>query len=406
MRIGGGASTTIGNKRWISLLKPASIVNSGAKDTSTSVELFSLNRASVSDANESKFDVIGEPSTMAALTVPPTIPLYIRRGSLMAIYNNSDSPIAMSFHWKFLLHNLLKFGSLSSTVYQKLECKDRLNVLVTPTFLNFNVFPSARRNEFRTLSNLTLNGTTDWNVYGRDSIVSYEDNTSLEVSTPRANMNIRNLFKRNLKSPFSNKYKVIKGRGNVLLSGNGSVYAIDLHNDTEEIIIKSEYLLAINGINQVHINNSIEQYKLIDPQVEKLYDYKKLSLTVEEAKAFGAKQWLNYFKKVMGSLVNLTQITYFRWLSKPNKFLKIAGPRTVLIQTANNVYMPNVIKNGKSKRTNLSEINLKNINDNSIPNEKESLTKNEERLNQELKYTNIVTIHPKGDVNFKSTKAF
>ncbi|CCE91199.1 Aim24p TDEL_0C03100 [Torulaspora delbrueckii] len=308
--------------RSISLLRPTvtSVVPTQAELTSSNVD--SLFSDEVTDTTRVR--VLGQPPTLASLVVPPSIALYVRKGCLTSLHGSPS--INMSYEWIGFWSNLLRYGTLKPAIYHKLISTTKFDALVAPNFLSNRLGPrlGLSSSPFRTLCLLNLDGTSDWNVWGKNSIVAFEGNTSLELRPPRLN-----LFRNPL---FSSKYLVLKGRGNVLLSGSGSVYTIQLKDASDEIILRSEHLLALNGSTQLDINESITEQSLI-PQEE-------VKKVVEPFREFDIKMFFQISRDLIATLWNRSKSIYSYLKNGPTKFLKIKGPRTLLVQSSFNVYLP------------------------------------------------------------------
>ena len=380
------------NKRLISLIAPEHAVLSGTKDTLGSISLFGDNN---SDATRIK--TIGEPVTMASLSIPPKIPIYIRRGCIISIYNNNNpregenSKISMTYERKNVFFNLLNYGSLASSVYHRLQSDQKFNMLVAPNF-NSGILQRFSGNNFKTVSSLKLNGSSDWNIWGKDSIVGFEDNASLEVVPNR--MLVLSLFKRN-NIAYSKKFKTLKGRGSVLLSGLGSIYAVELKSENDEIIIKSEYLLGVSGCTQLDIKQSVSDEVLFDSNINEAKLRKKFGIAwVEIAPGTGVFKWnlfADYLRDLLVLGYDILRKQYRSIANRQEKFLRIKGPRNILIQTCRCVYSPTRVRKGEAFNAPVSERTV--------------LTPDSEP-NSEMRFNNIVTISGKGDVQFQSTPDF
>lgn len=310
--------------RSISLLRPTTttVVPTQAELNRSSVE--SLFADDVPDTTRVR--VLGQPPTLASLEVPPSIALYVRKGCLTSLHGAPS--VTMSYEWIGFWSNLLRYGTLKPAVYQKLISTTRFDALVAPNFLSNRLGPrlGLSSSPFRTLCLLDLDGTTDWNVWGKNSIVAFEGNTSLEMKPPKWS-----LLKKHL---FSSKYNVLKGRGSVLLSGSGSVYTIQLKDAADEILLRSEHLLAINGSTQLDINDSITEQDLAPPPQQ------RKETRVEPFREFDIKMFFQFSRDLIVTLWNRSKSLYSYLLNGPTKFLRIKGPRTLLVQSSYNVYLP------------------------------------------------------------------
>lgn len=324
-------------RRLISLVRPTetTIIPTQAElktATGTDAELLFSG-----DDNEpllsSRFQVLGQPPTMASLVVPSSVALYVRRGCLVSLHGSPS--IAMSYEWVGSWLNLLRYGTLKPSIYHRLISTTKFDALVAPNFVSNRLGPwlGLSSSPFRTLCLLNLDGTVDWNIWGKDSIVAYEGNTSLELKQPNFTISRRN------KPVYSSNYQILQGRGNVLLSGSGSVYTIELKDAKDEIIIRSEHLLAVSGSTQLNIKESISKQTLTPPKNGETLKKKK-ETKPEEIRDFDSRMFFEISRDIIISAWNWAKHTYATAINGPTKFLKIKGPRTLLVQSSYNVYLP------------------------------------------------------------------
>ncbi|QLL31549.1 hypothetical protein HG536_0B04130 [Torulaspora globosa] len=271
-----------------------------------------------------QFRVLGQPPTLASLVIPPSIPLYVRKGCLTSLHGSAS--ISMAYEWIGFWSSLLRYGTLKPAMYHRLVSSAQFDALVAPNFLSNRLGPrlGLSSSPFRTLCLLNLDGLSDWNVWGKDSIVAFEDNTSLELRPPAFGFS---------KSPFSSQYTTLKGRGNVLLSGSGSVYTIQLKDASDEIILRSEHLLAISGSSLLDIDEAVTETALGQPA-------KQGGKAAEEQREFDIKMFFQISSEIVSAVWNRTKQIYSYVMNGPTKFLKIKGPRNLLVQSSYNVYLP------------------------------------------------------------------
>ena len=94
-----------------------------------------------------------------------------------------------------------------------------------------------------------MDGKTDWNIFGKDAILAFEQNSSLEVSPSKDKLQFNKYQNMN--------FQVLKGRGNVLLSGRGSILEVNLEHKYDKILVHYNNILAVNGVSQIDIKNSV-----------------------------------------------------------------------------------------------------------------------------------------------------
>ncbi|CAR28851.1 ZYRO0F13420p [Zygosaccharomyces rouxii] len=328
-----------------------------------------------------KFQVLGQPATMASLIVPPSIPLYVRRGCLVSLHGAEK--LSMNYEWVHFWSNLIHYRSIKPSIYHKLVSTSKFNALVAPNFLSNRIGPwlGLSSSPFRTLCLLNLNGSADWNVWGQDSVVAYENNSSLSVQPP-------NPFLIRLRSQaFSSKYQTVQGRGNVLLSGSGSVYTVDLKDAKDEIIIRSEHLLAVSGANRREITNAITEQKLSPPPEMTRKVPSEAGRFFESIRELDGRLFWDSSKAVGIKFWNWTRRIYSRLINGPTKYLKIQGPRTLLIQSSYNVYLP-----------------ASPINRNSV--EQQWAKPDSLAQNPSKNYFNYASVSTNGNVEFEATPNF
>lgn len=355
--------------RSISILRPATttvIPTQAELTTATGTNAESLFFDKTPESTQ--FKVLGQPATLASLVVPPSIPLYVRKGCLTSLHGSA--PISMGYEWIGFWSNLLRYGTLKPSVYHKLISTARLDALVAPNFLSNRLGPRLgfSSSPFRTLCLLNLDGSLDWSVWGKNSIVAFEDNASLELRPPKFGLS---------KSVFSPNYVTVKGRGNVLLSGSGSIYTIQLKDTKDEIILRSEHLLAISGSTPQGIDASVTETKLAQPP-------KQENKPAEEVREFDIKMFFEISKNIITTVWSRAKQVYSYLMNGPTKYLKIKGPRTLLIQSAYNVYLP-----------------ATNSTDNPAIGDSIALTQQPSR-----DYLNYVSVAQDGKVEFQSTADF
>lgn len=374
------------SRRSISLIRPTAttlVPTEAELKTATQTnaeELFNDDDAK-NPISTTKFQVLGQPATMASLVVPPSIPLYVRRGCLVSLHGAEK--LSMNYELVHFWSNLLRYKSVKPSLYHKLVSTSKFNALVAPNFLSNRIGPwlGLSSSPFRTLCLLNLNGSADWNVWGKDSVVAYENNSSLSVHPPNP------FFIRRRRKAFSSKYQTVQGRGNVLLSGSGSVYTVDLKDSKDEIIIRSEHLLAVSGANRREITNAITDQKLSPPPEFTKKVPSEAGRFFESIKERDGRLFWNSTKALGIKFCNWTRSIYARIINGPAKYLKISGPRTLLIQSSYNVYLPASPISRNSAEQQLIKPS--------------SLTQNPTK-----NYFNYVNVAKNGKVEFESTPDF
>ncbi|AET39679.1 Aim24p Ecym_4657 [Eremothecium cymbalariae DBVPG len=382
-------------KRLISLVRPGNTSIAPPTSNVITQDTAAKDLFPTDHTNNVQFEILDEPLTLARATVPPSVNLYVRRGCLMSLYNSLGlSSIAMSHQWIQPQKRLLRYGRLNISIYLKLTGADTLNCLVAPNFTRSNIFSwlGSSTSPYRTLCPLTLGGASDWFVFGKDSIVAFESNSSLKLQEAPFKLPFRT------ESVLNHKYQLLQGRGSVLLSGSGSVYKINLKDSTEEVIIQSQHLLAISGLNSVDISSSATEYKMTEQIMKKISKPKAKASAGSNTKKIKLenidwyKLWINiqYYASVSS---NFLKSLYTGYLNGPNRYLKVKGPRTLLVQSSPNAYLsatpqPALFYPKDSKYQTQSE---------ALPSIKTSESKN---------YLSYVSMEKDGKLLFRSTPDF
>ncbi|SCU89313.1 LAME_0E02938g1_1 [Lachancea meyersii CBS 8951] len=335
---------------------------------------------------ESKFKTLGTPATLCSASLPASLPLYVRRGCIVSLHNAQD--LHIEHNWLGVTWSMVKYGSWRPALFHKLISPRPFNALVAPN-VNHSRLASwfgISSQPFRTLCLLTLDGSQDWYVFGENSLIGYEGNTSLDIKNSG--------FFSARSSALPNAYRVLQGRGNALLSGAGSVYTIELSDECDELILKSEHLLAISSKNALDARNSVSEYRLTSPNTSKeiskpsFTDSPAVSPESEHSETFGLKQFGQVTSSAFIAVWNWTKHVYTVWVNGRAKYLKIRGPRSLLVQSSHNVLMPATQTSQPVLRNHIAEKPL------SIP-----------ALNSK-DYLSYVTVRPDGKVEFKSTQNF
>ncbi|RLV90062.1 Altered inheritance of mitochondria protein 24 mitochondrial [Spathaspora sp. JA1] len=348
-----------------------------------------------------EFKTLGTPQTALSINSPPSVPVYIRRGSLLSIYGLSEissidsvrSTLEFQLWWKRLL-----YGGFVST-YQKLISTTPFSILVSSSSRNY-LFPSSSNKSFISLN---LDGTNDWAVLNKNAIQVYTGN-SLHIglhTLPRTiSKNLAQALKTSSRTPtglFSWKqmgYTLLTGRGQVGLVGGGSIYNINLDKD-EQVLINKNNLLAItvNGSND--LQNCIVKYSfpLQHQSINTNREIKPL-VKFKPTNNFGVQlyklqQVIQSGWKTISEFISRGKRDTFNFLVGNQEFIKVVGPRNILLQSNS------PITRSSNKPVRGTNHNITQVESTTTPTEK----KPED-------YLNYVTIEPGKGAVFKSTPDF
>lgn len=356
-----------------------------------------------------KFETLGTPPTILSIHSPPSVPIYLRRGSLLSIYglkssnkNNSntsaigsvnidDGPIIRNTieypHW---WKQLILTGKFQS--FQKLISTIPISLLISSHNKS-----SAKATTDSSFVNLILDGLNDWAILNKDAIQVYTGN-SLSVSVhsiPRyiskklakqlgtattsgaATSGIGGLgsvfglgkgtarIETGLRSLWNRGYTLLSGRGQVGLVGNGGIYQLDV-GEQEEILINKRAILAITVNGPFDLENclikdtsTVSSQQSLPPSSSSL-----LQLNAKSKKQVTNKtiahpqspptsstiayhQLKHYWSRASQSTKSLIKYFYQTYHNLKTKwttytlgtsdFVKIIGPRNILIQSSYNI---------------------------------------------------------------------
>lgn len=304
-------------------------------------------------------------SSILSVELPPSIPITFNRGSLISIYgigNMSLSsvkktlyPTADYFKWK---------------VYEQIIATSKISLLLTAN--QKSIFNINKMTNTKSMSVLTLDGTTDWAIL--KGLPSFIVGNSIILKIYRKPLTISRKLSKQLNLPRSTKtglfkwydygYRLVTGRGQIGVTGKGSIYNINLI-ENEEILIDRRNLLAITVNGPHDLQNCIRE-NTIKPieKVDGTDVVLKINDLVKKTKV-DAKAIMDYITSFFKKLTNWTKskTTAFN----PN-FVKVLGPRNLLIQSDTNFKVPEIpidsistdLKNFQAKSNDyLNYVNLK-----------------------------------------------
>lgn len=319
--------------------------NSVAKEESIKLADSLISTKSLESA---EFLALGVPPTILSVNSPPSVPVYIRRGSLLSIYGLSDT---QTIHNQLEIKNPIKhflYGNYVSS-YQKLISTTPFSILVSSVSRNFSPFSTTNNKSFVSLN---LDGANDWAILDNQALHVYTGN-SLIVALYRLPYTISRNLSKKLSLPFKTStglskwsklgYTLLSGRGQVGLVGKGTVYNVNL-KESEEILINKNNLLGISVNGPYDLQNCILKYTfpLSKSDTEKLERSTKEQVTTVNPPGQNGSllQYYNYYSSILGSvwrrLLNVYyggRIKSFNFLVGNQEFVKVIGPRSILLQS-------------------------------------------------------------------------
>lgn len=274
---------------------------------------------------------LGAPPTLLLVLVPPSTPVYMRRGLLLAVYGLHDdarvhttTPTRLTRGVELLTPlKRLAYGNLL-LVYEKVSASTALLVLVS----------ASTRSWFRSgsklFATLVLDGRVDWAVLPRDALQVYTGDSTLVIRTLRAPSGSRTKWYRRLATGLGwwKGYTLVLGRGYVGLAGNGQVYRVELRNG-EELTIAKKAIVAVSVDGPYGLGPALEQQVLAEPPAAAVVESAEpLPLTAWEKAWHQAKAVARWtYAKARGTTAYTASL-----LSGSHDYVTVKGPRAVLLQ--------------------------------------------------------------------------
>ncbi|KAK6461678.1 altered inheritance of mitochondria protein 24, mitochondrial [Scheffersomyces coipomensis] len=340
--------------RSISISQPPTSV-SGSNLSNTVTENHNIKDVelleSIKTLETAEFKALGNPQSILSVNSPPSVPVYVRRGSLLSIYGFNNSSIsAVKSHLEVIdpFRRYLYGGYVSS--YQKLISTTPFSLLISSISRNFSLF---KKSENKTFVNLALDGSTDWAILNKDALQVFTGN-SLNIGLYHLPSTISKRLSKQLNisqktstglSTWSRLgYTLLTGRGQVGLVGNGSIYNINLQPG-EELLINQQNLLGITVNGPYDLQNCVIKYSFpVDSSNKSELIIQKQApslslLGIIRSNATAASKFRQY-----GQLLSSYFSTIFSYFSKGRNssynflvgnqdFVKVIGPRNILLQS-------------------------------------------------------------------------
>lgn len=285
-----------------------------------------------------KMEAVGTPPSVLTVGTPPSLPLFVRRRTILTIQGNHQNISASNetIHWfKRLIH-----GNFVSR-YQKLLGTEPFSVLVTSS--SPTIFPSLFLNTTtKSCATINLDGVNDWAFFKPHALHAYSG-PSLNIDIYRLPKRISLQLSRRLKLSSKDStglyhwsrsgYTFVNGRGSVALVGNGVIYSVNIA-DGEELLINREHLLGLSVNGPYDLQNCVAKYS---------YSLKKAEKTIiaetPPPKMAQVTSWSDfvvnakyYWWKVSSFLATVKNKSPDVLVGNQT-FLRVVGPRTVLLQS-------------------------------------------------------------------------
>lgn len=289
----------------------------------------------LSSNTQLKLEIVGYPPSALSVLVPPSLAVNIRRGSLMALQGNLTS-VSMTPQLLSALKRML-YG-MRNTRYTQVLSTETIQLLVSAkTELLFpRLFKTATPRSFATVA---LDGQSDWAILKRDALHVY-GGPSLTVATHKIPQKISRAFAKSLNSLVRIEtglfswlrpgYTFVGGRGVLGIVGNGLVYSVTVA-EGEELAINKSCLVAISVDGPKDLQNCAVKYERNSVHIPTV-----ISPPPRVAKIQTATDLLinmKHYAWVAAKAVKDAWLWFRRQISETSGFVKIVGPRKMLLQS-------------------------------------------------------------------------
>lgn len=280
-------------------------------------------------------EALGTPPSVMSIGTPPSLPVYVRRRTLLTIQGVYEH-MSISNETRHFFKRLL-YGNFVSR-YQKLVGTEPFSLLVTsnpPSLL-----PSLYLNRSsRAFASINLDGINDWAILKPDALHAYAG-PSLNIGMYRLPLRIsRQLARRiNLSDREStglfrwtrSGYTFVNGRGSIGLAANGVIYSVDVA-DGEEVSVNRDNLVALSVNGPYDLRNCVVNYTFrsdgkipVAPAPPKMAQINSWSDFVVNTK---------YYWWKLSSFVQRFRRDPPKLLVGYLDFVRVIGPRTILLQS-------------------------------------------------------------------------
>ena len=297
--------------------------------------------------DEPSLQVLGEAQSTLSLTLPPSVPAYIRRGSLISVFASSrckDIKSSVTSSLRVLQPFKRLFVRNLTPSYQRLQSLVPLNVLVSAYSVG-NVWEMMKSTiispSSQTFCNIFMDGSVDWALFDSSALHVHVGN-SLFISSQVLPKLMTTGEPTGFSKFFKQGYTSVSGRGWISLVGEGSIFKFEL-DEEEEVLVKRENLLAstikdpgdfkTGSFSLTDINHkSISQQKLDNATKES----ERLKIKALITKTEGHTP--NYWDKSKAAFLRL-KFSLEKFFKKSSMtfgngdYIKVTGPRLLLINS-------------------------------------------------------------------------
>ncbi|CAH6721477.1 altered inheritance of mitochondria protein 24, mitochondrial [[Candida] jaroonii] len=343
--------------RSISISTNNNLIKTGLK---TSTEASNIKNVSKLDFHESP-EIKSINNSILSIELPPSIPISIKKGSLISIYGISNLSISsISNQLDFKLSDVF-YGDFN-LIFSRIISTSKISMLISSNrskIFNFNKISNTN-----SISMINLDGTNDWALLNQSNL-QFKIGNSLILSNylkpkfiskksarsqglSRNEMTgLRSKFIADWLWPFNKTFKLISGRGQIGIIGKGSIYNINLV-ENEEVLINKDSLLAVSVNGPHDLQNCMIRYQ---PELEIAQPTEIVSTDTDHVRAEVIKSepmksinnrtaWLKPYISAVSKFFGTAKTQTSNYLIGNQEFIKITGPRNLLIQSDTNYKLP------------------------------------------------------------------
>lgn len=301
---------------------------------------------SIKTSDDILVNIFGNPPSMATVTIPPSIPINIRKNSLVIVQGSFP-------RLKSKIKALLPFKSFlfdgRIQLYEELTSTEPTSLIVSAQ--TSGIFQRyVGKSSQRSFASLELNGVTDWAILQKDSLQVY-GGPSLVVDKHKTPKNISRAFARALGlskrprtglSTLGNRgFTFIGGRGVAALAGHGQVFAIKV-KENEEILVNKHNLLSISVNGPHDLENCVVGREESQPSITVQKVRRPSMLPIRSFKDLTTN--LRSISEVISSIWQVVRMRSKNLTFGNSNFVNIWGPRTILLQSEASGFYRNLKK--------------------------------------------------------------
>ncbi|ONH68553.1 Altered inheritance of mitochondria protein 24, mitochondrial [Cyberlindnera fabianii] len=288
------------------------------------------------------YTTLGQPPSLLQISLTPSLPTLIQRKALIALAPIKD--VYSTPYWLSPLKRIVL--GLHTWRFQQLESTVPASALV-------------KAHNGKALYVLSMDGKEDFAVFPKNAVLSFAG-PALRVDTHRVPLKVTKTVEGNWISTKNETkdtglarnvgYSLLQGRGDAVLQGVGEVYKLVLGAE-EEIVVKRDSLLGVSITGEL---DCIEKWETKRNTATTATATPAVELVEPVTEITTVSQW-DKFKTTVSSVINTTRaFTTRAWAlfkTSSSGYLKITGPRTVLLQsgTATSAFgnLAEVVKSGQ-----------------------------------------------------------